>query len=114
MRISDELWAVLEPLLPPYTAPHRWGAGRPRVPDRRCADAIFTVLRVRCRWGALDRSEICKGPTARSRFQEWAAAGVFQRLREAGGEQFEELRDLDWDWLATTDDAPLGGDRARS
>src|SRR6266545_2106913 len=44
-RISDELWAVLEPLLPVRVNTHRFGGGRPRVPDRRCADAIFYVLR---------------------------------------------------------------------
>jgi putative transposase len=40
-RLSDELWAVLEPLLPVHQNTHRFGGGRPRVPDRRCADAIF-------------------------------------------------------------------------
>src|SRR5215472_11205188 len=43
-RISDELWAVLEPLLPVHANTHRFGGGRPRVPDRACADAIFFVL----------------------------------------------------------------------
>jgi putative transposase len=40
-RISDDLWAVLEPLLPVQVNLHRFGGGRPRVPDRLCADAIF-------------------------------------------------------------------------
>lgn len=44
-RISDEFWAVLEPLLPVHENKHRFGGGRPRVPDRHCADAIFYVLR---------------------------------------------------------------------
>src|SRR5260370_37836597 len=44
-RISDELWAVLHPLLPVHVNTHRFGGGRPRVPDRDCADAIFYVLR---------------------------------------------------------------------
>src|SRR6266446_8238145 len=42
-RISDELWAVLQPLLPVHVNRHRFGGGRPRVPDRDCADAIFYV-----------------------------------------------------------------------
>ncbi len=49
-RISDELWAVLQPLLPLPLNRHRFGGGRPRVPDRRCADAIFYVLRSGCQW----------------------------------------------------------------
>jgi putative transposase len=44
-RISDELWEVLQPLLPTHVNTHRFGGGRPRVPDRDCADAIFYVLR---------------------------------------------------------------------
>jgi transposase len=48
-RISDDLWAVLEPPLRslPMNA-HRFGGGRPRVSDRRCADVIFYVLRTGC------------------------------------------------------------------
>jgi hypothetical protein len=37
-RISDDLWAVLEPLLPEHVNRHRFGGGRPRVLDRTCAD----------------------------------------------------------------------------
>jgi hypothetical protein len=43
-RISDELWALMAPLLPAHQNTHRFGGGRPRVPDRRCADGIFFVL----------------------------------------------------------------------
>lgn len=43
-RISDELWAVVQPLLPIHVNIHRFGEGRPHVPDRDCADAIFYVL----------------------------------------------------------------------
>jgi putative transposase len=53
-RISSELWAVLQPPLPIHVNPHRFGGGRPRVPDRCCADAIFYVLPTGCQWQALD------------------------------------------------------------
>jgi hypothetical protein len=53
-RISDELWAVLQPLLPVHVNTHCFGGGRLRVPDRDCADAIFYVLRTGCQWQALD------------------------------------------------------------
>jgi len=49
-RVSDELWAVLEPILPVHVNTHRFGGGRPRIPDRRCADAIFYVLRTGGQW----------------------------------------------------------------
>jgi hypothetical protein len=57
-RFSEELWAVLQPLLPVHVNTHRFGGGRPRMPDRTCADAIFYVLRTGCQWQALDQTEL--------------------------------------------------------
>jgi putative transposase len=99
-RISDELWAVLQPLLPVPLNTHRKGFGRPRVPDRRCADAIFYVLRTGCQWQALDQTELCAHSTAHDRFQEWVQAGVFLKWWQAGLEQFEETCGIDWQWLS--------------
>lgn len=124
-RISDELWAVLQPLLPVYVNSHRFGGGRPRVPDRRCADAIFYVLRTGGQWQALDETELCPHSTAHDRYQEWVEAEVFLKLWQAGVEQFDELKGLDWGWLSmdgAMTKAPLGGaetgpnptDRAKS
>src|SRR5260370_1145261 len=48
---------------------HRFGGGRPREPDRDCADAIFYVLRTGCQWQALDQTELCAHSTAHDRFQ---------------------------------------------
>ncbi len=115
-RISDELWAVLQPLLPVHVNTHRFGGGRPRVPDRACADAIFYVLRTGCQWQALDQTELCAHSTAHDRFQEWVQAGVFLKLWQAGLEQFDELRGIDWDWLSmdgAMTKAPLGGEKNR-
>ena len=50
-QISDELWEVLAPLIPQHVNTHRFGGGRPRVPDRTCANGIFYVLRMA--WKAL-------------------------------------------------------------
>lgn len=113
-RISDELWAVLKPLLPEHVNTHRFGGGRPRKPDRICADAIFYVLRTGCQWKALDATGICPGSTAHDRFQEWAEDGVFLRLWQAGVERFDELQGIDWNWLSmdgAMTKAPLGGEK---
>jgi transposase len=112
-RVSDELWAVLEPLLPVYKNTHRFGGGRPRVPDRRCADAIFYVLRTGCQWKALDQTELCRGSTAHDRYQEWVKAGVFLKLWQAGVAQFDDLKGIEWAWLSmdgAMTKAPLGGE----
>jgi len=113
-RVSDELWAVLQPLLPVHVNTHRFGGGRPRVPDRVCADAVFYVLRTGCQWQALDQTDLCPHSTAHDRFQEWVRVGVFLRLWQAGVEQFDELRGIDWAWLAmdgAMTKAPLGGEQ---
>jgi putative transposase len=115
-RISDELWAVLESLLPPYVNRHRFGGGRPRKPDRVCADGIFYVLRTGCQWKALDETDICPASTAHDRFQEWVKAGVFLKLWQAGVAQFDELQGIEWEWLSmdgAMTKAPLGGGEKR-
>jgi transposase len=112
-RISDDLWAVLQPLLPVHLNTHRFGGGRPRIPDRLCADAVFYVLRTGCQWQALDQTELCAHSTAHDRYQQWVNAGVFLRLWQAGVAQFDELKGLDWVWLSmdgAITKAPLGGD----
>ena len=112
-RISDQLWAVLQPVLPVHVNTHRFGGGRPRVPDRKCADGIFYVLRTGCQWKALDQTELCAGSTAHDRYQEWVEAGVFLKLWQAGVEQFDELKGIDWAWLSmdgAMTKAPLGGE----
>ena len=111
-RISDELWAVLEPLLPVHVNTHRFGGGRPRVPDRQCADAIFYLLRTGCQWEALNQTELCAKSTAHDRLGEWVAKGVFLKLWQASVEGFDELKGIDWAWLSmdgAMTKAPLGG-----
>ena len=116
-QISDELWEVLAPLLPQRVNTHPLGGGRPRVPDRTCANGIFYVLRTGCQWKALDATGICSGSTAHLRFQEWVAAGVFLKLWRVGLERYDEVRGLDWSWLSldgAMTKSPLGGGKNRS
>jgi putative transposase len=116
-QTSDELWATLQPLLPVHANTHRFGGGRPRVPDRDCADAIFFVLRTGCQWQALDQTELCAHSTAHDRFQEWVEAGVFLQLWQAGVDRFNDLCGIDWDWLSmdgAMTKAPLGGGKNRA
>jgi len=115
-RVSDALWAKIEPLLPEHVNTHRFGGGRPRADDRRCMDAIFFVLRTGCQWNALNATEICPSSTAHDRFQQWRAAGVFQRLWEMSLQEYDELNGIDWSWQSmdgAMTKAPLGGEKKR-
>ena len=115
-RCPDELWERLEPLIPPHVNTHRFGGGRPRVPDRVCMDGIFFVLRTGCQWKALDETGICSGSTAHTRFQQWVQSGVFLELWKAGLQEYDEAKGLNWEWLAmdgAMTKAPLAGEKSR-
>lgn len=108
---------MLEPLLPEHINTHRFGGGRPRVSDRRCADAIFYVLRTGCHWEALNETELCRKSTAHDRFKHWVEAGVFLKLWQAGVEHFDETKGIDWRWLSmdgAMTKAPLAGEKNRA
>jgi transposase len=111
-RIPDELWAPIQPLLPPRKT-HPLGCHRPRVDDRRAMDAIFFVLRTGCQWNALQGTGLCSSSSAHRRFQEWVAAGVFLALWEQSLVAYDALQGIDWEWLAmdgAMTKAPLGGE----
>ena len=96
---------------------HRFSGGRPRVPDRKCEDAIFYVLRTGGQWESLNETELRARSTAHDRFQEWVEAGVFLKLWQAGVEMFDEIKGIDWEWLSldgAMTKAPLGGEKNRS
>ncbi len=116
--ISDALWELIEPLVPVRVKPvHPLGCHRLRIPDRQVLNGIFFVLRTSCQWKALDATGICKGSTAHSRFQEWQSDGFFVRLWEAALCDYDELKGLDWSWLAldgAMNKAPLGGKKNRA
>jgi putative transposase len=113
-RISNDLWDGIALFLPKHKNTHRFGGGRPRTSDRVCMEAILFVLRTGCQWKALDATRFCPGSTAHDRFQEWAAAGVFQEMWESGLLAWDEFKGIDWSWLSMDGcmtKAPLGGEK---
>src|SRR5436305_14717373 len=98
-RLSDELWARMEPLLPPRP-PHPLGCHRPRVSDRAAMDAILLVLRTGMQWNALDATGICSSSSSHRRFQEWERAGVFAEIWRQGLLEYDETVGIDSEGLA--------------
>ena len=116
LPISAALWAVLEPLLPAPLKTHRFGGGRPRVPDRDGAEASFYGLRTGCPGSALNQTTLCAKSTAHDRLQERVAAGVFVKRWQTGVEQCDALGGIDWEGLSrdgAMTNAPLGGAKNR-
>jgi transposase len=60
--VTDELWEVIEPLLP--EEPPRPKGGRPRVPDRAALTGIVFVLKSGIPWEMLPQEEM--GSAARA------------------------------------------------
>ncbi len=79
--IADEVWAKIEPILP--RPRKKIKKGRPRMSDRQAMTAILYKLRTDCSWKILPPS-LGAGSTIYDRFREWQAAGVFEKLQQAG------------------------------
>lgn len=95
-RISDALWAKIQPLLPVPVDNHPLGCHRRRVSNRAAMNAILFVLCTGCQWKALDGTGIFASSSAHRRFQEWTAAGVFEEFWRQGLLAYDELIGIDW------------------
>jgi transposase len=93
--ITDELWAVIEPLLPPE--PEKLRGGRPRIPNRDVLRGILFVLATGLPWEYLPPEMGCgSGMTCWRRLKEWHAAGVWQRLHQVLLDRLGEADRIDW------------------
>ena len=78
LLVTDELWAVVEPLLPKWT-PSPQG-GQPRKGDRLCLTGILFVLKTGISWEDFPQEVGCSGMTLWNRLDEWRRAGVLETL----------------------------------
>ncbi len=80
--LDDELWKLIEPLLPVRKRRFRH-PGRKRLDDRRTLSGILFVLRTGIAWQQLPQElGYGSGMTCWRRLKEWQQAGVFQALHE--------------------------------
>jgi predicted ATPase/transposase/DNA-binding XRE family transcriptional regulator len=96
-EIPDALWEQIVPMLPP--PPPKKKAGRPRMDDRKAMTAIYYILQMGSHWKALPRALGARS-TVHDRFQEWRAAGLFERMQQAGVLTEEARHQLDSAWRA--------------
>jgi transposase len=107
--VSDALWAVVAPLLPPHRPPGT--RGRPRVPDRAALTGIIFVLKTGIPWEYLPQELGCgSGVTCWRRLREWQRAGVWQRLHHVLLNRLGEADRIDWS-RASADSARLPAKR---
>lgn len=93
--ISDELWAVVAPILP-AEAPKPKG-GRPRLSDRAALNGIVFVLCTGIGWERLPRElGWGSGMTCWRRLRDWQTAGVWARLHQELLRRLHQADRIDW------------------
>ena len=93
--VSDEMWAAIEPLLPPE--PPKPKGGRPRIADRKVLAGILFVLRTGIPWEYLPQQMGCgSGMTCWRRLRDWQRAGVWQKLHQELLHRLGDADHIDW------------------
>jgi transposase len=107
--VPDELWAIVEPLLPAPPRPPYGGRHR-TISDRAWLAAIVYMARTSTLWRLLPARELgCGSPaTCWRRLTEWANAGVFDALHLRVLDRLGEQGRVDWE-RASVDSASVGG-----
>jgi transposase len=93
--VSDDLWAVVAPLLPPE--PPKPNGGRPRVSDRAALTGIIFVLTSGIPWEMLPQEMGCgSGMTGWRRLRDWHIHGVWDALPRVLLDRLGEAGQIDW------------------
>ena len=91
--LDDDLWTLIEPMLPP-PKPRRFRyPGRKPITNRQALTGILFVLRTGIPWELLPKEMGCgSGVSCWRRLRDWQAAGVWQKVHEL---MLDELRRAD-------------------
>jgi transposase len=93
--VPEELWTIVEPLLPPERP--KPDGGRPRVPDRAALAGIIYVLKSGIPWEMLPRGlGFGSGVTCWRHLRDWQKAGVWRRLHRVLLDELGEAGLIDW------------------
>jgi transposase len=94
--VTDELWEVIEPLLP--EEPPKPNGGRPRVDDRAALTGILFVLKSGIPWEMLPQEMGCgSGMSCWRRLKEWHEAGVWEELHRTLLDRLGKADHIDWE-----------------
>lgn len=112
-EISDELWAVIAPILPSHERRFRY-PGRRRIDDRKALQGVLFVLYTGIQWEFLPQElGFGSGPTCWRRLAEWQQAGVWDELQQVLLDKLRAANQLDFS-RATVDASHVQAKRGRS
>jgi len=95
--LNDDLWALIQPLLPPPKPRRRDHPGRKPVGDREALTGILFVLKSGIPWEDLPQEMGCGcGMTCWRRLRDWQHAGVWLQLRDLLLAKLRGAGQLDW------------------
>src|SRR5262245_16577202 len=93
--LSDELWALIEPVLP-HRSPSPKG-GRPRLDDRKVLIGILFVLKTGILWEDLPCELGCgSGMTCWRRLRDWQADGTWDEVHKVLLDHLRGADQIDW------------------
>ena len=93
--VSDDLWSIVEPLLP--VEPPKPKGGRPRVSDRAALTGILFVPRSGIPWEMPPQEMGCgSGVTCWRRLRDWREAGVWEQLHRELLRRLRLAQRIDW------------------
>lgn len=94
--VPDELWELIEPLLPRVERRYRH-PGRKRLDDRKALSGILFVLYTSIPWEFLPQElGFGSGMTCWRRLRDWHQAGVWDRLHQLLLAELHAADQLDW------------------
>ena len=93
--LPDELWAIIEPILPKWTPSPK--GGQPRHDDRKALTGILFVLKTGIPWEDLPREMGCGcGMTCWRRLRDWQETGIWQLIHFALLDWLGRYGQIDW------------------
>jgi transposase len=93
--LSDELWVLIEPVLP-HSSPNPKG-GRPRLDDRKALTGILFVLKTGIPWEDLPFEMGCGcGMTCWRRLRDWQGDGTWLKIHKILLDRLRGADKLDW------------------
>jgi transposase len=94
--LPDELWEIIEPILPKWTPSPK--GGQPRLEDRKALTGILFVLKTGIPWEDLPKEMGCGcGMTCWRRLRDWQADGTWDQIHKVLLDKLRGADQINWE-----------------